>query len=144
MTFSAQPRRYVIPPPLLIRAMEIAVSTKQAVYDCIYLALAEAEGCELVTADDQFARGLRSSYPFVVSLNESSMTLRATIRYHVTRQRRPLARFFACARALPLVLPGATVADAGAPGVGTIFVVRGIADDRRRAGTSATHCGRIN
>ncbi len=36
--------------PLLIRAMEIAVSTKQAVYDCIYLALAEAEGwvvCQL-------------------------------------------------------------------------------------------------
>src|SRR5262245_3866807 len=42
--------------PLLIRAMETAIPTKQAVYDCIYLALAEAEGCELVTADDQFAR----------------------------------------------------------------------------------------
>jgi predicted nucleic acid-binding protein len=55
-------------PPLLIRAMEVAISAKQAVYDCIYLALAEAEGCELVTADDQFARGLRLSYPFVVSL----------------------------------------------------------------------------
>jgi len=48
--------------------MEIAISTKQAVYDCIYLALAEAEGCELVTADDQFARSLRASYPFIVSL----------------------------------------------------------------------------
>jgi predicted nucleic acid-binding protein len=55
-------------PPLLIRAMEIAISTKQAVYDCLYLALAEAEGCELVTADDQFVRGLRASYPFIVSL----------------------------------------------------------------------------
>jgi predicted nucleic acid-binding protein len=54
--------------PLLIRAMEIAISTKQAVYDCIYLALAEVEGCELVTADDQFARSLRTSYPFIVSL----------------------------------------------------------------------------
>ncbi len=54
--------------PLLIRAMEIAISTKQAVYDCIYLALAEAEGCEWVTADDQFARRLRTSYPFIVSL----------------------------------------------------------------------------
>jgi predicted nucleic acid-binding protein len=32
--------------------MEIAISTKQAVYDCFYLALAEAEGCELVTADN--------------------------------------------------------------------------------------------
>ena len=31
---------------LLIRAVEVAVSMRQAVYDCIYLALAEAEGCE--------------------------------------------------------------------------------------------------
>jgi predicted nucleic acid-binding protein len=54
--------------PLLIRSMEIAISTKRAVYDCIYLALAEAEGCEFVTADDQFARGLRTTYPFIVSL----------------------------------------------------------------------------
>ena len=48
--------------------MEIAISTKHAVYDCLYLALAEAEGCELVTADNQFARGLRPLYPFIVSL----------------------------------------------------------------------------
>jgi predicted nucleic acid-binding protein len=54
--------------PLLIRAMEIAISTKQAVYDCLYVALAEAEGCELVTADDKLARSLRLSYPFIVSL----------------------------------------------------------------------------
>lgn len=54
--------------PLLTRAIEISLSTKRAVYDCIYLALAEAEGCELVTADGQFARGLRASYPFIVSL----------------------------------------------------------------------------
>ena len=54
--------------PLLVRAMEIALATRRAVYDCVYLALAEREGCELVTADDQFARGLRASYPFIVSL----------------------------------------------------------------------------
>jgi predicted nucleic acid-binding protein len=54
--------------PLLIRAMELAISTKQAVYDCIYMALAEAESCEMVTADDQFARALRPSYPFIISL----------------------------------------------------------------------------
>ena len=54
--------------PLLIRAMEIAVSTKQAVYDCTYVALAESEVCELVTADDKLARRLRPSYPFIVSL----------------------------------------------------------------------------
>jgi predicted nucleic acid-binding protein len=55
-------------PPLLIRAMAVALATRRAVYDCVYLALAEAEGCELVTADDQFARAPRGSYPFIVSL----------------------------------------------------------------------------
>ena len=55
-------------PPLLLRSMALAIATRRAVYDCVYLALAEAEGCELVTADDQFARGLRVSYPFIVSL----------------------------------------------------------------------------
>ena len=55
-------------PPLLLRAMAVAIATRRAVYDCVYLALAEAEGCELVSADDQFVRGLRPSYPFVASL----------------------------------------------------------------------------
>jgi predicted nucleic acid-binding protein len=55
-------------PPLLLRAMALAIVTRRAVYDCIYLALAEAQGCELVTADDLFARGLRASYPFIVTL----------------------------------------------------------------------------
>jgi predicted nucleic acid-binding protein len=54
--------------PLLIRAMEIAIATKQAVYDCVYVALAEEEGCELVTADDKLARSLRPACPFIVSL----------------------------------------------------------------------------
>jgi predicted nucleic acid-binding protein len=55
-------------PPLLLRAMALTIANRRAVYDCIYLALAEAEGCELATADDQFARGLRASYPFIVLL----------------------------------------------------------------------------
>lgn len=55
-------------PPLLLRAIAVAITTRRAVYDCIYLALAETEGCELVTADDQFARSLRASYPFIVTL----------------------------------------------------------------------------
>lgn len=54
--------------PLLLRAMALAIATRRAVYDCIYLALAEAEGCELVTADVQFVRGLQTSYPFIVLL----------------------------------------------------------------------------
>ena len=55
-------------PPLLVRAIEIALPSKQAVYDCLYLALAEAEGCEMVSADDQFVRKLRPTFPFLIRL----------------------------------------------------------------------------
>jgi predicted nucleic acid-binding protein len=65
--FRASPALYPTP-PLLLRAMALAIANRRAVYDCVYLALAEAERCGFVTADDQFARGLRSSYPFIVSL----------------------------------------------------------------------------
>jgi predicted nucleic acid-binding protein len=53
---------------LLVRAMEISVSTRQAVYDCIYVALAEKEGCELLTADDAMVRRLKPHFPFLVLL----------------------------------------------------------------------------
>jgi predicted nucleic acid-binding protein len=53
---------------LLIRAMEVSISTRQAVYDCIYLALAETESCELVSADDAFIRKLRPHFPFLLRL----------------------------------------------------------------------------
>ena len=53
---------------LLIRAIEVAVSTRQAVYDCLYLALAESEQCELVGADDAFVRKMKGQFPFLVRL----------------------------------------------------------------------------
>lgn len=53
---------------VLIRAMQIALSARQAVYDCIYLALAESEGCEMVSADDQFIRKVRPTFPFLIRL----------------------------------------------------------------------------
>src|SRR4051794_19803756 len=37
--------------PLLPRAYEISSSVRMGVYDCLYVALAEREGCELLTAD---------------------------------------------------------------------------------------------
>lgn len=55
-------------PPLLVRAIEIALQTRQAVYDCIYIALAEREACELVSADDQLVRKLRPLFPFLIRL----------------------------------------------------------------------------
>ena len=53
---------------LLIRAIEVAVATRQAVYDCIYLALAEAEQCEMVSADDVFVRKMKAKFPFLIRL----------------------------------------------------------------------------
>jgi predicted nucleic acid-binding protein len=38
------------------------------VYDCLYVALAEREGCELVTADGRLVRNLQPRFLFVVSL----------------------------------------------------------------------------
>ena len=38
------------------------------VYDCIYVALAEHEGCELVTADTRLLMNLRSTFPFIIEL----------------------------------------------------------------------------
>ena len=37
--------------PLVRRATRLAVRLDHSVYDCIYLALAMEEGCQLVTAD---------------------------------------------------------------------------------------------
>jgi predicted nucleic acid-binding protein len=54
--------------PLLARATEISVADKVAVYDCIYLALAEREGCEMVSADDVFVKKMRTKFPFLVRL----------------------------------------------------------------------------
>jgi predicted nucleic acid-binding protein len=54
--------------PLLPRAYVLSSLFRQGVYDCIYVALAEREGCELVTADDKLVKNLRVTFPFVVSL----------------------------------------------------------------------------
>ena len=54
--------------PLLKRALDIASSARIGVYDCLYVALAEREGCEFVTADDRLVRTLQPTFPFITSL----------------------------------------------------------------------------
>jgi predicted nucleic acid-binding protein len=54
--------------PLLPRAAAIAAAFRHSVYDCLYVALAEQEGCELVTADDQLVKNLQPQFPFIVPL----------------------------------------------------------------------------
>jgi predicted nucleic acid-binding protein len=46
--------------PLLPRAHELFSQARIGVYDCLYVALIEREGCELLTADDRLKRSLPS------------------------------------------------------------------------------------
>jgi len=50
------------------RAIEIATRARIGVYDCLYVALAEREGCELLTADARLINSLRPIYPFIIAL----------------------------------------------------------------------------
>ena len=54
--------------PLLLRATDISSTTRVGVYDCLYVALAEREGCELVTADSRLLNSLQPSFPFLIDL----------------------------------------------------------------------------
>lgn len=54
---------------LLPRAYAISAATMSAIYDCVYVALAEREGCELVTADDKLVKNLQGRFPFVIALS---------------------------------------------------------------------------
>lgn len=53
--------------------------------------------------------------------------LRGTIRDHVTQQRRPMLRFFACQEDLSLEPPDAPLPDAVASGAEPFFVIGAIA-----------------
>jgi predicted nucleic acid-binding protein len=55
--------------PLLPRAVAISSRARIGVYDCLYVVLAQWEGCELLTADDRLIRALQPSYPFITSLS---------------------------------------------------------------------------
>lgn len=55
--------------PLLRRATDISSRTRSGFYDCLYVALSEREGCELVTDDDKFAKNLQPHFPFIIPLS---------------------------------------------------------------------------
>jgi predicted nucleic acid-binding protein len=50
--------------PLMQRAIEISSAVQIGVYECLYVALAEPEGCELVAADVKLINNL-PGYPIV-------------------------------------------------------------------------------
>jgi predicted nucleic acid-binding protein len=59
-----------LPPyePLLARAVDISSQTRSGLYDCLYVALAEREGCELVTDDQKLIANLTPLFPFIIPL----------------------------------------------------------------------------
>ncbi len=46
--------------PLMPQALEIAVETQQAVYDCVYLALAATNSCQMLTADERLFNAVQN------------------------------------------------------------------------------------
>jgi predicted nucleic acid-binding protein len=53
---------------LIVRAIDISSRTRSGYYDCLHVALAEREGCELVTADQRSINNLAPHFPFIVPL----------------------------------------------------------------------------
>jgi predicted nucleic acid-binding protein len=54
--------------PLAQRALAISRQARIGFYDCLYVALAEREGCELATADTRMVATLKPTFPFIINL----------------------------------------------------------------------------
>lgn len=54
--------------PLVSRAFEISTRLRISLYDCLYVALAEREQCELVTADQRLLNALSPHFTSIVAL----------------------------------------------------------------------------
>ena len=53
---------------LLPRAAIICEQLRIGFYDTLYMALAEAEGCQFVTADTRLVKNVQSGFPYVIDL----------------------------------------------------------------------------
>jgi len=58
--------------PLLPKAYAISSSLRIGVYDSLYVALAEQQQCELVTADEKLVKNLQPTYPFIIAISSLS------------------------------------------------------------------------
>ena len=54
--------------PLLRRAAAICGHLRKGFYDCLYMALAEREQIQLITADTKLVKAAQPDYPFVIDL----------------------------------------------------------------------------
>ena len=54
--------------PLAQRALAISRQERIGFYDCLYVSLAEPEGCRLITADTRMVATLKPTFPFIIDL----------------------------------------------------------------------------
>ena len=59
--------KYVLDASVAIKWVIVEPDSNKAT-DCLYVALAEREGCELLTADTKLITNLQTSFPFITSL----------------------------------------------------------------------------
>jgi len=62
------PRLIPVVPHLIARAVDLSSSERHSAYDCLYMALAEAENCEFVTADGSLLKKLGAKYGYLKPL----------------------------------------------------------------------------
>jgi predicted nucleic acid-binding protein len=55
--------------PLMNRALRLAIDLRHPIYDCVYLALAEASASQLLTADRRFIRATAAT-PYAALVKE--------------------------------------------------------------------------
>jgi predicted nucleic acid-binding protein len=66
---STPPQMFPAYPSLITRAFAIASQWRVGVYDCLYVALAEREQCDLITADDKLVKNLQPQFSFILPLS---------------------------------------------------------------------------
>lgn len=59
--------------PLTAQALQLAIAHHKAVYDCLYIALAINQNCQMITADEPIIKDLAPTYPFLISLSALSL-----------------------------------------------------------------------
>jgi predicted nucleic acid-binding protein len=55
-------------PHLIARAVDLSSTERHSAYDCLYMALAESENCEFVTADGSLIKKLGAKYTYIRAL----------------------------------------------------------------------------
>jgi predicted nucleic acid-binding protein len=55
--------------PLMPRAIQLSSLLRVGIYDCLYVALAEREGCGFVTADARLINALQAQFLFITPLS---------------------------------------------------------------------------